>query len=489
MSRIRRSLLLSFAQRYSVMVIRLCSLLTLSRLLSPHDFGIQAALLAVFLIVTTIAEFGVTTYVVKERELTEARFRTVSSLTLIVAIFIAAVLAGATIWLPSMFLTPEVATSLLILAPVLVLHGFTTPVIAMLERRFLFGVHFIIGVSSTFLSVALAILLALYGFGYMSLVWGTVAEYTIRFALALCYVRKTGWGLAKPVGWRSVARFGIDMTALNGLQIVGQSVPKIIVGSMLGLEAVGLLARSQTVTQLFDRAIIDGVQPIIQPALTSAALNGVDLDTVYHRKVSLLSALAWPFFTFLILMAEPAILLILGHQWGAATHTVQILCLIGFILPFNSMVWRFHIAEGLMRQYMYVQVAVLAASLMLVFAAGFISVEAVCVAAVIESLLRGILSHRLLHSTGRYHIRPLMPNLCSSVLIAAICAIPPVAAIAMNAVAIHGPLVTFLVTALCSAILWIGTVMALGHELSHEALHIAGRAKAIVLASPVRTAK
>jgi len=30
MSRIRRSLLLSFAQRYSVMVIRLCFLLTLS---------------------------------------------------------------------------------------------------------------------------------------------------------------------------------------------------------------------------------------------------------------------------------------------------------------------------------------------------------------------------------------------------------------------------------------------------------------------------
>ena len=109
----------------------------------------------------------------------------------------AAVLAAITVWLPGMFLTPEVASSLLMLAPILILHGFTTPIIAMLERRFLFGVHFIIGVSSTFLSVALAIVLALNGFGYMSLVWGTVAEYTIRFTLALCCVRKTRLGARK----------------------------------------------------------------------------------------------------------------------------------------------------------------------------------------------------------------------------------------------------------------------------------------------------
>jgi hypothetical protein len=36
------------------MVIRLCFLLTLLRLLSPYDFGIQAALLAVFLIVIAL---------------------------------------------------------------------------------------------------------------------------------------------------------------------------------------------------------------------------------------------------------------------------------------------------------------------------------------------------------------------------------------------------------------------------------------------------
>jgi O-antigen/teichoic acid export membrane protein len=270
------------------------------------------------------------------------------------------------------------------------------------------------------------------------------------------------------------------MTAVNGLLTLWRSIPNLIVGAMLGFEALGLFARSQNLTLLFKRATIDAAQPVLQPMLMKAGRNGAQLEAIYVRKVTFLSALAWPFFTFLLLMAEPAIILILGRQWSNAVPATQILCLIGFTVPFNSLLSRFHIAEGLIRRYLYGQVIVLVTATALVAGASFVSVEMVCAALVAESLLRSILSHYLLHSTGRYRFSLLAPTLRSSGILTAVSALPPLAAQAADAAATYGTLPTFFVVAAASAVLWFGTARLLRHDLADEVIRLASRAWTVI---------
>src|SRR6202044_1374224 len=74
--RVRRSLVLSFTERYASILINLLATAILARLLTPRDYGVYTVAVVVVGIASTLRDFGVISFLIQEKNLTESQVRT-----------------------------------------------------------------------------------------------------------------------------------------------------------------------------------------------------------------------------------------------------------------------------------------------------------------------------------------------------------------------------------------------------------------------------
>ena len=119
-------------------VIQFAQLAILGRLLSPEDFGLMAMMMVVIGLASTLADFGLSNYIVRARSLAERQF---TSLLLIACGFAgllaSAVVASAT-WVSAYFKTPMLMELLPVLGVVVVLSAATQIGTALLQRAMRF---------------------------------------------------------------------------------------------------------------------------------------------------------------------------------------------------------------------------------------------------------------------------------------------------------------------------------------------------------------
>src|ERR1700733_1872565 len=73
---VRRSLVLSFAERYLGIVIQFAATITLTRLLTPSDYGVYTIGLVIVSITSVLRDFGAISFLIQEKNLTEISVRT-----------------------------------------------------------------------------------------------------------------------------------------------------------------------------------------------------------------------------------------------------------------------------------------------------------------------------------------------------------------------------------------------------------------------------
>ena len=94
-STVRRSLLLSFSEKYVSLLIQVLATAVLARLLSPADYGVYGVALVIVSIITLLRDFGAISFIMQERDLTEDRLRTVYGVSLVIGIVAGGAIAGA----------------------------------------------------------------------------------------------------------------------------------------------------------------------------------------------------------------------------------------------------------------------------------------------------------------------------------------------------------------------------------------------------------
>src|ERR1700733_9605460 len=92
MADLRRAFLFASGGRYVVMGVNLASATVLARLLTPSEFGISVLGASILGIAEAIRELGSIAYLVQQKEMTQAKIRTVFTVSLIVTLIMTTVL-------------------------------------------------------------------------------------------------------------------------------------------------------------------------------------------------------------------------------------------------------------------------------------------------------------------------------------------------------------------------------------------------------------
>lgn len=469
---LRRSLVFSFAERYTSFVFSLAAIVIVSRLLTPKEIGIFSVAVGLTTLANTLRTFGVSNYLVQVKHLTEDIVRTSFTINLVIAWALAAVLFAVSWQVGSFFDDAGVGRVMRVQSASFILVPFGITAMALLKRDMAFGTLYKINASSNIVNSGVTVGLAFAGFGYMSMAWASLASMLVMVLGCAVWgyeYRVRGVGLS---GWREILSFGAKMTASDIALDLGQQSANIVVGKMLGLAAAGFYSRGYGPVNMFRDKVVAAVKAVAFPAFAAEHRETAMAPQLFLRAVVYLTGISWPFFAFAALMAFPMIRIMFGVQWDAAVPLMRWLCVAAIVGSLTYQCNSFFVAVGRVGAATVVEIQYQLAGLALAIMAAFFSVEAVAASQVLVYVIAAGLYYRKMRDFDALALGKCARRLLPSAAVTISTIVVPAAVLVWPGLLREHLISAFAVAVLGAAGGWIVGVFAVKHPLLGE-LHLA----------------
>ena len=352
---VRRNLAWMGLSQAGLFVIGFGSSVAMARLLTPREMGIYAVAAAVVGVIGTLRAFGLNALFIREAELSAAIVRTIftinAALNLLCAILVLSVSeVGA-----RFFGDDGVRSVLHMLAATPLLNTFEFLPATQLERNGAFRAIAVIGFCKALLNAGLTISLAIAGFSYMSIAWGSLM--TTLFSV-VC-LNAIGWRFVSlRLGlhdWRRIARFGLQMLAIGTVATMTSKLTDLMIGRIISLAALGLYSRAVSLNSLLWDNLHLIITRVVFVDLAEQYRRKLPLKNSYLRTVAILTALLWPAFTGLAILAGPVVTVIYGENWIGAAVPLSMLSIAGVLYVAVTMTHEIYTVAGEMDRQLKVE--------------------------------------------------------------------------------------------------------------------------------------
>lgn len=464
----RRSLIWSIAERYLSAVFALAVSMIIARLLTPLQIGIFSMCAATMLLASVLRDFGVTEYVLQERELTPAKLRSVMTVALATAWGVGALVFFSRDALAAYYDEPRLVAVLGVLSINFLLLPFASPAFAMLSRqlrlRTVFAVQFATGVAGGLTSVALA----LAGQGELSLAWGSVAGVATQLVLVLAICRGQALTLPGAAHLREVLRFGAYTMSSRALDVTSANVHEFIIARHFGFTAVGLFSRAKGAVDLFQTNVASALVRVASPTMAAAHRSDQSIVQMFAQGTANYTALAWPAYLLLAAVAPELILLLFGPQWGPAGELARWLALAMMPMALSPLAGAAMAATGRVKRRLVVSLVYTPVHLVALLALAGFGLQAMVWAWAVTHSVVAVAYATQLRAVLRCRVAELYGPTLRSVAVALVCAAGLLAWLQVMPRWGRAPVFVVGSTLLVTAGVWLSAVFITRHPMREQ---------------------
>lgn len=383
----RRALMWSLAERYANFVLGLGSTLVLARLLTPGQVGVYSVCAAFGTMAAILRDFGVSEYLIQERELTREKIRAAMGVALLTAWSLGALVFVARQPLAQYFTEPGVAQVLAVTALHFLILPLSSPAFALMNRDLAFRELFFVQTACNGAHAATAVTLAWMGYGFMSLAWAPVVSVAVQ-TLLLAW-RRPAHTFVMPALREAgaVLRFGLAYMSSRTIETIAQNVHEPVIAKAFGFPALGLFSRAVGMVEMFRNNVADAITRVATPAFAAEHRAGRPVAQPLLHTTTVFSALSWPFFGFVALAAHEIIAVLFGPQWGAAAPLASMLAVAAWPAGLYEFVPQMLSATGHVRRRLQVSLWVSGLHIASVLLAARFGLLAVAAASVLSGLV------------------------------------------------------------------------------------------------------
>ena len=240
-----------------------------------RGFGTFAVALSVWGFCDVVVQFGLRQLIVSRAEEPDAELVAEAAG---LSLCIAAVLSGAgllAVWALAGSLIPiETARALVPALLLLLVSPFTLATEAMLQRSVAFRPPSVREVVRVAVDLAVAVPLALAGFGAVALAGGMFLSHLVA-AILLILAADPKMRVWPRLGrTRHFLRWGREMTLIEMVPRLSEIAMISALAAWQGSAALGLFNRARTVHKLLDRTLLEGIKPVILPQSAEPCARG-----------------------------------------------------------------------------------------------------------------------------------------------------------------------------------------------------------------------
>jgi O-antigen/teichoic acid export membrane protein len=325
----------SALERVSGQLIRFAIGVVLARLLLPAEFGLLG-MIAVFMGVSQVfVNCGFGSALIQKQNATHLDESSVFYANLILGIIAAVTLYCAAPWIARFYHQPGLVGITRFMALDLVIGSFGVIQTMLLTKRLDFKTQIKISVASTLVSGTLAIIMALKGFGVMSLVAQVlVGDFLSTVLLWLLQ----GWRPLRAFSMaslRDMFPYGSRLFASGLLNSFFNEIYSIVIGKLFDPAMLGFYTRARQMQRLPVDNLSGIVGRVSFPVFAAIQHDKPALKRGVRKASKGLAWLNFPLMVGLAVTARPLVLVLLTEKWIECVPLIQLLCVAGALYPLS----------------------------------------------------------------------------------------------------------------------------------------------------------
>ena len=325
---------------------QIVSVIVLSRLLSPQDFGVVAMCAPVLAFIALFQDFGLTQATIQKTGIRHEEVNYLFWVNVAVSAVLACVLAGAAPLVAAFYGEPRVTGLVAALGLQILAYGLGAQHVALLTRRMEFTRLATIDVASAVAGLAVSIAWTFIDRSYWALFAGTLTGAVLP---TLCYWVSSRWRPSLPRkvdGIGALVNFGAGITGFNFANFFARNLDNVLIGKYWGEAQLGLYDRAYKLLLFPLSQITNPLSKVMVPALSRLKDEPDRYRSAYLRVMPLILLVALPGVAFATAMSDVLIPFVLGEQWRQSASIFLALGFAGLLQPLNNPAGWLFISQG-----------------------------------------------------------------------------------------------------------------------------------------------
>ena len=308
----------------------------LSRLLTPEDFGIIAMVTVFSGFMNIFADAGIGSSVIQFREFEKRDHQTLFTLSLLLGVLLAFILAGFGSYIAIFFKTPNLKNVALVLALAFPFSTLGIVPRGILQRDMRFREISIINIASAVCAGFVGIVMAFTGWGYWALVAQTLANSLFASCATLFFAR-----LAPVPCWntqviKKIFSYSGNLTLFSMINYWARNLDNLLIGKFIGSAPLGYYNRAYQLMMLPLSMLTSVITPVLHSALAERQNDVPAMYRGYLKVIKMIGLISIPVMTYAVIMSPELIRVVWGNQWERTIPVFAILGLNGLFQPIMS---------------------------------------------------------------------------------------------------------------------------------------------------------
>lgn len=327
-------------------LLQVGSVVVLSRMLVPADFGLVGMVTAVIGIAYLLQDFGLSVAAIQSASISDPEQANLFWANLVLGALCGAIAIACTPLIVALYREPALVPIILVLSSLFLMSGFAAQYKARLAREFRFAALAVTDLAAQGLSILLAIAAAALGMGF----WAIVLQ-QVMYSLTNCVLLMavTRWNPGLPIRGASIRRFfrfGVGVVGTQAIAYATRNVDNIAIGVVWGATPLGFYSRA---FQLMVAPInkIDGpMTRVALPILSKVQDDDIKL-TRYLKRAQMVSCYVTA--SLLAVMAGlsyPIVRTIFGERWLPVAPIFGILAAGGVFRTIGQIAYWAYLVRG-----------------------------------------------------------------------------------------------------------------------------------------------
>jgi PST family polysaccharide transporter len=299
--------------------------LFIARILDPKDFGIMGIASIIIFYSNSLSDFGFSRAMIQKKNLNLGDYNSF----FIVNFTISIILASLTIFwsknLSIFFKAPELEDVLKLMSTLFLITSFSIVPETILKRELNFKVATAIETLRGFLMITGAIVLALVGYGYWSLVYSSIFAHIVGMVIFLYKVKWLPSISYDHSFIKSIFNFSKWNFILMQINVLTRHVDKIIIGRVLGPFVLGLYDRAFIIASMPMDSFSHRIGAVIFSNFARLQDNNEKIESNFLKAIIVNSLVCFPIFFGLFEIAPQFVMIVLGEKWSPMINSLKIL--------------------------------------------------------------------------------------------------------------------------------------------------------------------
>jgi polysaccharide transporter, PST family len=327
-------------------VVQIASTMVLARLLTPKDFGIVTMVTTFSLLFRSFGMNGFMELVMQREEMTHSLASNLFWIELGIGSLLSVGFACSGPLLALFYHNPAVRDVTLGMSLTVGLGCLGWIHMALLQRAMHFRTAAIINFVGQLLLVIVSIILALAGWNYWALVWGSVTQVVVTAVGAWLACRWVPSLPGRASGTASGFRFAMNVYSHFAFSYSTRNVDNLLVGWRYGARELGFYKKAYDLFVLAETQLLSPISAVAVSTLSRVSGDRQQFQRYFLRAISFLALLGLGVGADFALIGKDMIRLLLGPGWEDAGTVFALFGPgIGVMLLYNTHGW-IHLSIG-----------------------------------------------------------------------------------------------------------------------------------------------